>query len=183
MHECTDARRGGAISGWILVGAAAGSLVLAALTVCGCTANRAHTADSSERSIVHAVDRLSWIAGSWRMETPRTVSEETWSAPAGGTLIGFGRTIAGDRTVFHEFLMIEEREGVLSYVAMPRGQGTGVFPMIEMSGSRVVFENPAHDYPQRITYERVSRDRMRAMIEGERNGESRRAEWEFVRVR
>lgn len=129
------------------------------------------------------VDRLSWMSGRWRMETPRTVSEETWSAPGGGTLIGFGRTIAGDRTVFHEFLMIEEREGVLAYVAMPRGQGTGVFPMIEMSGSRVVFENPAHDYPQRITYERVSRDRMRAMIEGERNGESRRAEWDFTRVR
>ena len=52
--------------------------------------------------------------------------------------------------------------------------------MTEMSDGKVVFENPQHDFPVRITYWREGSDQMGAKIEGKdgRGAES----WVFTRM-
>ena len=39
-----------------------------------------------------------------------------------------------------------------STLATPSGQERTVFPATEVTDARAVFENPEHDFPQRITY-------------------------------
>jgi hypothetical protein len=123
------------------------------------------------------VDDLAWLAGTWVTEkAPRT--EERWTPPRGGTLLGTSRTIEGDRTSFFEFLRIEaDKSGVVTYWASPGGRAPATpFRLVERSGDaveqRVVFENRAHDFPQRISYRRRG-DVMTARIEG--RGRARRA--------
>lgn len=55
--------------------------------------------------------------------------------PAGGTLLGMSRTLAGGRTVAHEFLRIEEHEGQVTLVARPSGQPEASFKMIQSGAS------------------------------------------------
>jgi hypothetical protein len=47
--------------------------------------------------------------------------------------------------------------------------------------STVVFENPAHDYPQRVAYTRKG-DSLLAWIDGTVSGKSRRVDFPYRRV-
>lgn len=112
-----------------------------------------------------AASRLAWLAGCWIDEDGG--AEEHWMAPAGGSLLGMSRTIREGRTAAYEFLRISETSGSsLELVALPSGQAEARFPLARLTEGQVVFENPAHDFPQRIAYRLDSPSRLEARIEG-----------------
>jgi hypothetical protein len=118
------------------------------------------------------VAALSWLSGCWRQESPSRTVDETWMAPAGDGMLGMSRTVANGRIVEHEFLQIRVQDRRLVYIAKPSGQPEATFTAIKMGSREVVFENPAHDFPQRIIY-RLQADRsLSARIEGTRNGQA-----------
>lgn len=94
-------------------------------------------------------------------------------APAGGTMVGVSRTVARDATRAWEFLRIVPVVGVLTYVAQPSGQAETSFPATAISDSLAVFENPGHDFPQRIEYRRVTADSIVARISATQAGKVR----------
>ena len=53
---------------------------------------------------------------------------------------------------------------------------TGRLP-VAVAGTGLLFENPAHDFPQQVGYRREEGDRMVAWIEGTSNGKPRRVEF------
>ena len=59
----------------------------------------------------------------------------------------------GDKMFAFEYLRIVERDGGLVYVAQPGGSPPTEFVLTELDNRRAVFDNPRHDYPQRIVYE------------------------------
>lgn len=65
------------------------------------------------------------------------------------------RTVNGERLTAFEFLRIVERDGGLVYIAQPNGAPPTEFILTEVSANRAVFDNPRHDYPRRIVYERT----------------------------
>src|SRR5262245_41704727 len=95
-----------------------------------------------------SVNDVGWLTGCWALADSRRTVEEIWLAPKGGTMINVGRTVAGTRTVDYELVVIRVQDGVLAYEAHPAGQPTATFLATEVTPSRVVFENRAHDYPQ-----------------------------------
>ncbi len=107
---------------------------------------------------------MSWLAGAWT-GTRRTSSiEERWSPPRGGAMLGVSRTVKSDKMTAFEYLRIVEREGGLVYVAQPGGGSATEFVLTERSTKRAVFDNPRHDYPQRIVYELSSEGALTATI-------------------
>ena len=127
---------------------------------------------------------IAWLAGAWEgVDTRGMITEERWSPARAGTMLGVNRTIVADRTVFFEYLRIEHRDdGSLVYLAAPRGRAPATpFTMIETAPGRVVFENPDHDFPQRITY-RQEGDRLVMMIEGTENGAEKASSWTLGRI-
>jgi hypothetical protein len=116
---------------------------------------------------------VKFMSGCWSMERGSaekgvTVIEEAWSRPRAGTLIGYGRTTRGERTLFHEFLRIEQRGDRLVYIARPsNAEKPTEFTSTKVSATEVVFENPEHDDPKRITY-RVADGGLVAVTEGNR---------------
>jgi len=97
---------------------------------------------------------LDWMAGNWCADSGGTAVEEVWLPPRGGVLVGLGRTYTPDRTVGFEFLRIAEVEGVQIYIAQPGGQPPTNFARTAGGENWVRFENPQHDFPQRIEYRR-----------------------------
>ena len=94
--------------------------------------------------------------------------EEHWTAPKGNSMVGLHRDVGKGRTLLFEFLRIEQQGDQIVYLSMPNGRSPATpFPLKELSGTRVVFENPAHDFPQRIIYWKDGND-LRARIEGTR---------------
>jgi hypothetical protein len=128
-----------------------------------------------------SVGKLAWLAGCWEGGDGERRIEEQWMRPDGGTMIGMSRTVAGGRTVEFEHLEIREEAGCLVYVARPSGQQEASFRSTTVTDSKVVFEDPAHDFPQRIAYERQTDGSLVARIEGEEKGKLRAVDFPMRR--
>ena len=129
------------------------------------------------------VSQLGWLAGCWEMRpAPGLSIEEQWTKPAGNTLLGMGRTIKGGKTVFTEFLRISVVNGRLTYTARIGTKGVTEFPLLRMTADEIVFENPTHDFPQRILY-RKNGPNIKARIEGVDKGKERHEDFLYTRAK
>jgi hypothetical protein len=103
-------------------------------------------------------------------------------APSGGLMMGMSRTVVRDTAREFEHLRIELTKGIPTYVAHPSGQSEAAFAAIAVSDTAVLFSNPAHDFPQRIEYRRITRDSLVARIEGAIGGGVRGVDFPMHRV-
>jgi hypothetical protein len=125
------------------------------------------------------LDALAWMAGSWSGTARGIEMEEQWTLPKGNSMIGLHRDVGKGRTLGFEFLRIEQQGDAIVYLSMPNGRSPATpFPLKEVSGTRVVFENPSHDFPQRIIYWKDGAD-LCARIEGTSNGKEGSQEWRW----
>ncbi|MDZ4361981.1 DUF6265 family protein [Brevundimonas sp.] len=127
---------------------------------------------------------LGWMAGYWlSCEGGREVTE-VWTGPRSGVMVGAGLTTQGDRVGFElsRIAPVDDTAGApLAYFAQPQGQAATVFTVVDWGPGRVVFQQAAHDFPQRIVYERHG-DVLSARIEGEIEGQLRSIGWQFTRA-
>ena len=117
------------------------------------------------------IARVAWLAGCWENTRVGGRTAEHWMKPEGGTMLGMSRTTEGDSTIGFELLMISEEEEGLVYTAWPSGQAETSFLVVDVMDSVIAFENPEHDFPQRIIYRLKADGTMEASIEGEVEGE------------
>ncbi len=128
------------------------------------------------------IEQVAWMAGCWGLDQGARRTEEQWMKLAGKSMIGMARTVAGEKTVFTESLQIRENEqGMALLVSINLGKPT-VFQAARVSGREVVFENPAHDFPQRIIYRLEADGSLFARIEGEEKGKAKGTDFPMKRV-
>jgi Domain of unknown function (DUF6265) len=127
------------------------------------------------------IEQVAWLQGCWQLDAGGRVVEEQWMAPRGGAMLSMGRTVRDGRLVEYESVVLRERDGLLAYEAHPSGQAPATFLSVTIDAATVVFENPTHDFPQRVGYERKG-DSLLGWIEGTVNGQSRRVEFPYRRV-
>lgn len=133
-------------------------------------------APSAPTTTTVGIADLGFMTGSWRLTRGDSVVEEHWTGPRGGTLFGLGRTMRGDETSAFEFLRIEARRDGIYYVASPSGRPATPFKLRQFGKDRVVFENRAHDFPQRISYWREG-ERLCAEVSGTAKGKPSTERW------
>ena len=129
------------------------------------------------------VSGLDWLAGTWerRVEGKETVTE-SWLGPGNGLMVAANLTTWANGRKSFEFLRIAETAEGFSYFASPGGKAPVEFKVKESGERRVVFENAAHDFPQRVLYWREG-EQLVARIEGSIKGKERAEEWRFTRAR
>jgi len=129
-----------------------------------------------------AADFLSWLEGDWVRETRSGQATETWRRVSDHTLEGIASLHSGDATRVTEHLRLEILGDHVFYLALPAGSDFPTpFRLVAAETDRLVFENPHHDFPQRIVYVREAEDRLLARIEGEEGGEVRGIDFRFGR--
>jgi hypothetical protein len=96
---------------------------------------------------------LDWLAGCWVAADKS--SQEVWVVDNDQSLIGFSVALGDEEIVSYEVLSIKQNsDATWIYTAHPSGQASASFIAVETSEHSVVFANPAHDYPQEISYRR-----------------------------
>jgi hypothetical protein len=100
---------------------------------------------------------LGWMSGRWETVSANGEwTEESWGRPRGGLMLGYSRSGAGERLREFEFLRVQAGEdGAPTYLAQPGGQPAVPFRMTAHDATSATFDNPAHDFPQRIRYVRT----------------------------
>lgn len=140
----------------------------------------ARSSAGAEEPAKPTVAMFSWLAGTWSFERNGRGVTEHWMPAAGGVMLGTSQTVAAGKTIEYEFLLLRtDAAGDVCYVAKPSGQAETTFKLVKSGPREAVFENPAHDFPQRIRYTLKDDGTLLAAIEGERNGQVRRVEFPY----
>jgi hypothetical protein len=127
------------------------------------------------------IEQVAWLQGCWSLISGEREVEEYWMAPKGTSILGIARTTHSGLLADYEMTLIREAVDRLVFEAHPSNQPMALFHSIEISQSRILFENPKHDFPQRIGYERKG-NALLAWIEGTQNGKLRRIEFPYLRA-
>lgn len=125
---------------------------------------------------------LTWLAGCWEFTRGARRVTEQWMRPDGGTLMGMSRTTTDGKTVEYEFLIVREGVKGLELVAKPSGQAEAIFTATSVGAREVVFENPTHDFPQRITYRMTGEGGLNAVVEGDVKGQRQAVQFPYRSV-
>lgn len=113
--------------------------------------------------------QLHWLVGEWQRtnEKPERTTIELWELQDNGNLKGVGLTTEGDELVFKEELTLQLEGEKIQYIAdVPDNLQLTAFLLTESSDDKMVFENPEHDFPKKISYERLTDDTMKAVVSG-----------------
>jgi hypothetical protein len=145
-------------------------LPLAALALSACAAGAKPPAN------------LSWLSGYWLSCANGQQVTETWSDMRGGQMLEIGMTTAAGKATW-EFSRIGPStadKSVLAYFTQPPDQPAGEFPLnaAKSTATKPVFENLAHDFPQRVIYARDGGD-LTARIEGTIGGKEQTMDWRY----
>jgi hypothetical protein len=123
---------------------------------------------------------LSWLTGCW---AGGAGIDENWTKAAGGTMFGTNRTVKDGKTKSFEFMRLREDKDGVFFTAWLTGQDPTSFKLISWADGRFVFENPQHDFPQRVIYQRQARGAMTGRIEGNINGKAEAVDFPFRRAK
>lgn len=146
--------------------------VLLPVLLCGCA-----------RALSPTTGSFDWLAGCWQLERGDAVYQEMWLPVGADGTVGAAREVRGGRTVSYEFQRIVlSPEGSLSFIAQPLHQEATEFRMVTHGDGGLVFENPAHDFPQRIEYRLVDLNAMHARVSGTVAGRQRAVEYPMERI-
>ena len=130
-----------------------------------------------------ALNALNWLAGCWFGRSGNNEFREHWMRPAGGLMIGMGRTMSGGKLVSHEAMRIElDNTGTPVFVAKPSGQLEASFKRVKSDEKSIEFENPMHDFPQRVKYQLNLEGGLDARIEGNLKGREARIDFPMRRA-
>lgn len=124
-----------------------------------------------------------WLAGCWKAEGAEEGSTEVWMPLAGGSMLGMSRTVKNGQTIGFEYMQIRvSQDGKSAFFAQPSGAPPTRFGQLQAAEKELVFEDPAHDFPQRVVYRLEGTDRLLGRIEGTIKGEKRSIDFPFQRV-
>jgi hypothetical protein len=150
-------------------------ILMLALATPTSTAASATTAPKSIAS-------LAFMSGCWQGQQGEARLDEHWLGPSGGSMLGVSRVVAGGRTVFSEFMEIREQTSgeIVMTVLLGLGQTPVAFKLVAGDSESATFENPAHDFPQRVRYWKQP-GLLAARIEGQQGGVFKSEDFQFAR--
>lgn len=123
-----------------------------------------------------------WLVGTWTTEKPGgVVVRETWTVTDGQALTGVGQTIRDGKPAATELMTIGAEPAGITFTARVDGQPATPFLLKPGGGEGAVFENLAHDFPQRVIYRPCGED-LCARIEGVVKGRLESEEWRYRRA-
>lgn len=111
---------------------------------------------------------LSWLEGTWRGRVGGRDFEAHYTGVEGEQVLSASKYTENGKPAGFEFERFEQRGDTLLLTPFPEGRSSVSFPLAEYDAGarRAVFENLSHDFPTRITYQRVARDRLTILVSG-----------------
>lgn len=126
---------------------------------------------------------FTWIEGKWTGSSEGMEFFEQWKPLQGNLLEGQGGAISGSDTVFSEKIKIEQRGEEIFYIPnVPENGGPVDFKFTGYKKDSIVFENPKHDFPQRVVYFRLPNNKLYACIDGLKAGKYSRIEFSYQKA-
>ncbi len=132
------------------------------------------------------IKKATWLIGTWENKTTRGSLYETWAKVNDMELLGKSYMLKEKDTITFETVQLIQKDNSIFYIPIVKDQNNGQpvsFSLKRISDTEMVFENPAHDFPQVISYTKITTDSLVAEISGMRNGQLRKQTFPMKRVK
>jgi hypothetical protein len=120
------------------------------------------------------LEKMNWLIGNWKNEMAEGVLTETWNKENDSTFSGTTYFIINKKDTIHsEVIILTQINDELVYRPTVKGQNNDEpvdFKLSSESENSFSFENPKHDYPQKIVYKKVNETSLVATISGMQQG-------------
>ena len=120
--------------------------------------------DSNEKDKIKAAR---WLLGNWENNSADGNLSETWKKINDSTFQAQSYFIKEKDTLHFETITLQQKGEQLTYSAAVKGQNEDKpvsFKLTTGTEKQLVFENPKHDYPQKISYTQITPDSLVAQI-------------------
>lgn len=117
-----------------------------------------------------ALEKANWFLGKWENKTTEGTFSEEWKTENDSVLVGASYFINEKDTLFAETVRLEQQKNDLFYIVSVPNQNEEkpvAFKLTSSTTDFLVFENPEHDFPKKITYKLVTKDSLFAEISGD----------------
>lgn len=132
------------------------------------------------------IKNMDWLIGTWENKTQRGTIFETWKKLSEVELSGKSYILKDKDTIVLETIQLLQEQNNLFYIPKVKNQNDEApvrFAAKIASDKELVVENPSHDFPQIISYTRISADSLVASIAGTKNGIERKQTFPMKRVK
>jgi hypothetical protein len=127
-----------------------------------------------------------WLIGTWENKTPRGTIFETWKKTSDKQYDAKSYVIREKDTMVFESITLKVSGDEIHYIPAVKNQNEGlpvVFKATTYTETEMIFENPEHDFPQVISYNRITSDSLVAKISGTKNGQERSQSFPMKKIK
>jgi hypothetical protein len=119
------------------------------------------------------LQKANWFIGTWENATNEMTMKEIWKQETDSSFSADSFIIVQKDTVFYEKVDLIQRNDSLFYIVSVKNQNNEKpvsFYLTTTNESELVFENQKHDFPNKITYYKITNDSLVATISGLKDG-------------
>ena len=134
-----------------------------------CTNSLPESTSQNSIKIYSEIERSSWLI--WGKKNDSVFTAKSF-------------VIVKNDTVFSESIRIEQRGNSLFYIPTVKEQNQGQaveFLLVRYNEGQLAFENLKHDFPQKITYNKITNDSILAEISGMVDCKNKTVQFPFTR--
>jgi hypothetical protein len=117
------------------------------------------------------LEKANWFLGKWENKTPEGTFSEEWKVENDSVYYGKSHYVVKNDTIFTETIKLIQSKNNVFYIVTTIPPQNGVepvsFKLTSSTTDYLVFENPEHDFPKKITYKLVNKDSLYAEISGD----------------
>ncbi len=131
------------------------------------------------------IKKAEWLLGTWENNTNRGTIFESWEKVSDTSFSGKSYIIKENDTLVFETISLIEKNDNLFYIPAVKNQNQGLpvtFELTNQTETEMIFENPYHDFPQVISYTKISHGSLLAVISGTKNGQFRKQNFPMKKV-
>lgn len=122
------------------------------------------------------LEKANWMLGEWEKTDSLGTLREIWERLDDSTFVGLSYYIQNKKDTLHnEQVELMQNGDHLIYSATIKGENNDSpipFQMTKDEDSLLVFENPKHEYPQKIEYKLMKNGSLVATVSGKQNGKN-----------
>lgn len=118
---------------------------------------------------------MNWLLGNWENKMIEGNLSESWEKKDDSTFVGHSYFIKEKDTISFESIELLQKGDAIFYIPTVKGQNKDkpiTFKLTTSTDNQFIFENPAHDYPQKIVYKKAGPNDLIATISGTQQGKT-----------
>ena len=139
--------------------------------------------DANEKEKIKAAN---WLLGNWENKATDGTLTEYWKKVNDSTFQAQSYFVKEKDTLHFESITLQQKGEVLTYTATVEGQNDDkpvTFKLTTATEKQMVFENPKHDYPQKISYTQITTDSLVAKISGIQQGKPSSEQFSMKKIK